>query len=121
MKRLLIAIVSLLLAIIYIAPTAALFFGLVLTAYNVYVAGFFCLVFAWNIAKLVELLYANSTKDTPDEPRTTYQESEGDGRYEYEVNDGRITFTFKDIKDHDGRQLSRLKFMREKFFKDETN
>lgn len=117
------AIVSLFFAILFISPTIILFLGIAAATYNKYISAIFCLIFAYNIAKLVESKYnkyreeknADSTEDADNEHRGN---SESNERFRYEVVDDNITFTFRNIKDKDGRQLSRLKFMRDQFFKD---
>lgn len=57
MKRLLIAIISFILLLIYAIPNAALMFGVILTIYSKWVSGVFTFIFAFNIAKLVESKY----------------------------------------------------------------
>lgn len=93
-------------------------FGVILTVYNKTVSAVFCLLFAINIANLVESLYANRSKNkTEGNENSDRQVFEGDG-YSYFIENGQVTFTFECVEDCDGRQLNRLKFMREKFFKD---
>lgn len=123
MKTMIITIVSLFFSIFFIFPNLVLFLGIAAAVYNKYIAAIFCLIFTYNIAKLVESKYnkykekknADSTENADNEfGRIT----ESNDRYGYEIVDDNITFTFRNIKDKDGRQLSRLKFMRDKFFKD---
>ena len=57
MNRWLLVIGSFLLAIIAAFPTLLLFVSFCAIAYNKVVSAFFCLIFAWNVAKLVEPLY----------------------------------------------------------------
>lgn len=93
-------------------------FGVILTVYNKIVSAAFCMMFAITVGNLVQSLYENISKNkTGDNGKADGQIFEGHG-YSYFIEDGQITFTFECVEDHDGRQLNRLKFMREKFFKD---
>jgi ABC-type dipeptide/oligopeptide/nickel transport system permease subunit len=56
-RKLITAIVSLLFALIYVFPTLALYVALATVAYAQYVSMFFVLMFAWNIAGVVEYKY----------------------------------------------------------------
>lgn len=122
-KRVFITVVAFALAIIYSIPNLALFFAIGTVAINKWIAGIACFVFAWNIAKLVESAYRRYLdEDKREQPQSVVSGKEvewveGEG-YSYYIKDDEITFQFRNIKDHDGRQLNRLKFMREKFFKD---
>lgn len=55
--RLVVAIVSLLLAVIYSLPSLALYFAIALVVYHEYISVVFCFIFAWNIAKIVKSSY----------------------------------------------------------------
>ena len=57
LKRLIIALVSLLIAIIFAFPTIALIIGIFLIYQAKWVSLIFCCLFAWNIGKLVESKY----------------------------------------------------------------
>lgn len=114
MKNLVIAIISLILSIIFVFPTLILVLGFVAAVYAKFISGIFCFVFAYNIAKYVESKYKKFL-EIKKEPGEEFYE---DDRIRYTIIDDTITFTFKAIKGEDGRQLSRLKFMRENFFKD---
>ena len=57
MNRWLLVIGSFLLAIITAFPTLTMIIAIAIAAYTKYVSAFFCLIFAWNVAKLVEPLY----------------------------------------------------------------
>jgi len=57
LSRSLLAVVSFALSIIFVWPTLSLYFIVALVMYHKYVSAFFMLVFAWNIAKLVESKY----------------------------------------------------------------
>lgn len=52
-----IAVVAFALATIYALPNLALMFGIGLVMIRTYISLFFCFIFAWNIAKLVESGY----------------------------------------------------------------
>jgi len=129
MKRLLIAAISFFIGILFAYPNPALFISLIFAAYHKVISFICCIIFAWNIARFVQLKYERylDRKNEDDGKGNKCAISErddgkgthdaDDGRYTYSVSDGKLTFTFKDIEDPDGRQLSRLKFMRRKFFK----
>lgn len=116
--RVAISFVSFALAVIYALPNLALFFGIALAFYSKYVSLVFCMIFAWNIAKMVESMYGKSRDTNEDKKDNETDWVHGQG-FSYTVKDDKVTFTFRDIPNQDGRQLSRLKFMREKFFKNE--
>lgn len=111
------------LAIIYSVPNLALIFAVATVVVSKYVSILACIVFAWNIAKIVESGYRrflDGNKSRQHKFMDTQEQKEwveGEG-YSYYIKDDEITFQFRNIKDHDARQLSRLIFMREKFFKD---
>jgi hypothetical protein len=86
--------------------------------YSEYVSLFFCIVFAYNIARTVESIHeARNNNNAIHEAR---DEHVGSG-YSYYTEDDKVTFTFRDISDKDGRQIARLKFMREKFFEEKDD
>lgn len=57
MERLIIALVSLLLALIFAFPTVVIIVGVFLAYYAEWISLAFCLIFTWNIAKFVESKY----------------------------------------------------------------
>jgi hypothetical protein len=130
-KRISIAVIAFIFATIYALPNVALMFAVSTVFISKYISLIACFIFAWNIAKIVESAYKEYLDDTKrkdddadvrDEvesmdTREQKEWVEGEG-YSYYIEDDEITFQFRNIKDHDGRQLNRLKFMREKFFKD---
>jgi hypothetical protein len=128
-KRIALVVLSFCIAVIYSLPNIALLFAVGTVVINQWIAGIACLVFAWNFAKMVEPLYKDyiddqrrsnnrDDKDRPERVDNEEQEEWVDGEgYRYYIKDDEITFQFRNIKE-DGRQLSRLIFMREKFFKD---
>lgn len=108
---------SFILALIYMLPNLALFLGFAMAAYSEYISGFFILVFTYNIARMVESIHEHKTTSDNNATHQTADEVVGDG-YSYIVEDDKVTFTFRDIRCQDGRQIARLKFMREKFFEE---
>lgn len=123
-NRAALASISFILAVIYSLPNLALYFAVATVIVNKWISGIACLVFAWNIAKIVESAYKEYINDKPAtgnhikqlDHREQKEWVHGEG-YSYYIKDDEITFQFRNIKD-DGRQVSRLIFMREKFFKD---
>lgn len=111
------SVLFLFLSIIYSIPNLALMFGVILTVYNKIVAAVFCLGFAFCVAKSVQSLYDKSRDENINNEKPEREIFRGEGYY-YSIEDDQITFTFEGVEDFDGRQLNRLKFMREKFFKD---
>ena len=99
-------------------PTLVFFISLASVAYYKYVSALFCLGFAWHTAKLVEYYYVRNLSNDSDANDSGRSEGVFEDGYSYSVDDdGNLSFTFR-IKDPTGRELSRLKFIRKKFFKD---
>lgn len=118
-KRVLIILACMLLTTIYMFPNIAVLAVLSTVAYAEYTRLLLMLIMSWNIAKLVQYGYDTyRSRYTEESTHDVDAEKHEHPKYSYSVEHDKITFTFKDIVDHDGRQLSRLKFMREKFFKD---
>jgi hypothetical protein len=118
-KRIIIIFICALLTIVYLSPNVAIIVTLSTIAYAEYTRLLLILIMSWNIAKLVQYGYdnyrsRNTNKGTQDVDKQVHEYR----KYSYSIEHDKITFTFKDIVDHDGRQLGRLKFIREKFFKD---
>lgn len=95
---------------------------LILLAYNYKIVCVLSLLgLTYNIGKIVKYYYERSRYTHTDMENSEYESVSdveiGDG-FEYSKKDDYVDFTFKNIKDVDGRQVNRLKFMREKFFKD---
>ena len=67
MKRLAIVIISFLFAALYALPNLALAFAVLLAYYSKWVSGFFCFIFAYNVAKLVESKYIKYLKKEKEE------------------------------------------------------
>ena len=59
-NRILLTVMSFILMIIYTLPNLALMFAVGLAVISEYVSLFFCLMFTWNIAKIVESAYRKS-------------------------------------------------------------
>jgi uncharacterized protein (DUF2062 family) len=62
-KRILISIVSFVMAIMFAVPNLVILVAILLTFISKAIAMTFCLVFAWNIAKLVEHFHRKSTNE----------------------------------------------------------
>ncbi len=123
-NRILLIIASFLIAVLFCFPTLVIYISILLAFIGKYISAIACIVFAWNIAKLVELGYRgllNEDKSSQHEQVVDDEEEikwlDGQG-YSYYIKDNEIFFQFRNIKDRDGRQLNRLIFMREKYFKD---
>lgn len=117
MIRVLLAFLFFALSIIFAAPTLTFLSLAAAYIYGKWLCALFTFLFAWHVAKLVELGYERYRVQNNESSENTVETIQGEG-YHYHVEDGKITFTFTGIPDDDGRQVSRLKFMREKFFKD---
>lgn len=110
-NRIAIAVVAFCFAVICALPNLLLWISMVTVIFfNKLLSLIFTLVFAYNIAKLVELGYRNHI-DKQEEVITEKK------KYDYSINGDEIDFTFYGVKDHDGRQLDKLKFIRKQFFK----
>lgn len=59
-NRILLTVVSFILMIVYSLPNLALMFAVALAVVSEYVSLLFCLIFTWNIAKIVESAYRRS-------------------------------------------------------------
>lgn len=119
--QLTIAFTSILLffALITAFPTLGVLI-LILLAYNYKVVCMLSILgLTYNIGKIVKYYYERSRQayTNVEDIKPVTDVEIGDG-FEYSKKDGYIDFTFRNVKDIDGRQLDRLKFMREKFFKD---
>lgn len=123
-NRIIIVAASFFFATIYALPNLALMFAIATILINKWISAIACLIFAWHTAKLVESAYRRFLNDdkpvrNDGEQLDNTEQKEwihGEG-YSYYIENDEITFQFRDIKD-DGRQVARLIFMREKFFKD---
>lgn len=107
MKRLLIVLFSLFMAGLFAFPNMAFFIMFFFAYFSEYVSAVFCLIFAYNVAKFVQSKYERSLDKTVDKRDTGFY---------YKTTGDNLHFTFV-IRDNDSRQLNRLKFMREKYFK----
>ena len=56
-RRLILILVSMILAIICAFPTMVMIIAIVIATYAKYISTFFSLIFAWNIGKIVESKY----------------------------------------------------------------
>lgn len=97
----------LLLTIAFAVPTIAMFFGIIsVLVYPKVISLICCLILACKISNLVKSIQDDNIK-----ARAVH----GRGFY-YTIKDDKVTFTFKDVSNSDGRAIDRLKFIREKDF-----
>lgn len=105
-------------------PTIGILFGLFIAYFYKQVCILSLLCFTYFIGKIVKYYYDNTNKSklqglSDDVSSTeTIEYGEITDRFSYIRKDGKFDFTFRNVRDEDGRQIDRLKFMREKFFKD---
>ena len=112
--RIFVIVLSFIFALLYSFPTIAMMFGIALSLYSEYVSALFCMVLAYNLSKLVKYEHDKNKDKCPE--KTDWLHGRG---FSYTVKDDKVTFTFRGIQDTDGRQVSRLKFIRDQFFKED--
>lgn len=121
------ASISLFFTIITIFPTLGLLLAILLV-YNYKIIFVISLLgLTYNIGKIVKYYYDKQTSPIEKELSRIHDNDEviesiehveiGDG-FQYSRKDDVVNFTFRNVRDSDGRQVARLKFMRKQFFKD---